>query len=101
MSITIVIGNYQFMGMLHEDGVAVFAIICYLFPVIFSVNNAVAQSAQPIISYNYGAKLDLRVPRTLHLSLLTAATCGININIAHNCLYVLPQQTLRLFESKL
>lgn len=59
MSITIVIGNYQFMGMLHEDGVAVFAIICYLFPVISSVNSAVAQSAQPIISYNYGAKLDL------------------------------------------
>ena len=27
MSITIVIGNYQFMGMLHEDGVAAFAII--------------------------------------------------------------------------
>ena len=97
MSITIVIGNYQFMGMLHEDGVAAFAIICYLFPVIYTV----AQSAQPIISYNYGAKLDLRVSRTLHLSLLTAATCGRNINIAHNCFYVLPQQTLRLFESKL
>ena len=32
MSITILIGNYQFMGMLHEDGVAAFAIICYLFP---------------------------------------------------------------------
>lgn len=77
MSITILIGNYQFMGMLHEDGVAAFAIICYLFPVIFSVNNAVAQAAQPIISYNYGAKLDLRVSRTLRLSLLTAATCGI------------------------
>ena len=77
MSITILIGNYQFMGMLHEDGVAAFAIICYLFPVIFSVNNAVVQSAQPIISYNYGAKLDLRVSQTLRLSLLTAATCGI------------------------
>lgn len=46
-------------------------------PVIFSVNNAVVQSAQPIISYNYGAKLDLRVSQTLRLSLLTAATCGI------------------------
>ncbi len=77
MSMTILIGNYQFMGMLHEDGVAAFAIICYLFPVIFSINNAVAQAAQPIISYNYGAKLDLRVSRTLHLSLLTAVTCGI------------------------
>ncbi len=77
MSVTILIGNYQFMGTLHEDGVAAFAIVCYLFPVIFSVNNAVAQAAQPIISYNYGAKLDSRVARTLHLSLLTAVACGV------------------------
>lgn len=77
MSITILIGNYQFMAMLHEEGVAAYAIICYLFPVIFSINNAVAQAAQPIISYNYGAKLELRVSRTLRLSLLTAITCGI------------------------
>ncbi len=79
MSITILIGNYQFMGMLHEDGVAAFAIVCYLFPVIFSINNAVAQAAQPIISYNYGAKLEARVSRTLRLSLLTAVTCGIMV----------------------
>ncbi len=77
MSITILVGNYQFMGMLREDGVAAFAIVCYLFPVIFSVNNAVAQAAQPIISYNYGAKQEVRVSRTLHLSLLTAVACGL------------------------
>lgn len=77
MSVTILIGNYQFMSMLHENGVAAFAIICYLFPFIFSVNNAVAQAAQPIISYNYGAGQKLRVRQTLRLSLLTALTCGI------------------------
>lgn len=77
MSVTILIGNYQFMSMLHEDGVAAYAIICYLFPIIFSVNNAVAQAAQPIISYNYGAGQKLRVRQTLRLSLLTALTCGI------------------------
>lgn len=77
MSITIVIGNFHFMAMLHEEGVAAYAVVCYLFPVIFSINNAVAQAAQPIISYNYGAKLDKRVSETLHLSLLTAVACGI------------------------
>ena len=77
MSVTILIGNYQFMSMLHENGVAAFAIICYLFPIIFSVNNAVAQAAQPIISYNYGAGQKLRVRQTLRLSLLVAITCGI------------------------
>lgn len=76
MSITILIGNYQFMALLHEEGVAAYAVVCYLFPVIFSVNNAVAQAAQPIISYNYGAKQKVRVSQTLRVSLLTAITCG-------------------------
>jgi putative MATE family efflux protein len=77
MSITMVAGNYMFMSMLHEDGVAAFAIVCYLFPVIFSVNNAVAQSAQPIISYNYGAGDAGRVGRALRVSLYAATLCGL------------------------
>ncbi len=79
MSITMISGNYMFMSMLHEDGVAAFAIVCYLFPVIFSVNNAVAQSAQPIISYNYGAGQEVRVNRTLLVSLYAALLCGIGV----------------------
>ncbi len=77
MSVTILIGNYQFMALLHEDGVAAFAVVCYLFPVIFSINNAVAQASQPIISYNYGARQNQRVVQTLRLSLLAAIVCGI------------------------
>ncbi len=77
MSVTILAGNYMFMSMLHEDGVAAYAVVCYLFPVIFSVNNAVAQSAQPIISYNYGAHQMERVSQTLRMSVLTAVTCGL------------------------
>ena len=77
MSVTIVAGNYIFMSMLHEDGVAAFAIVCYLFPVIFSVNNAVAQSAQPIISYNYGAGEELRVSRALRVATFAGLLCGM------------------------
>ena len=75
-------GNYMFMSMLHEEGVAAFAIVCYLFPIIFSVNNAVAQSAQPIISYNYGAGNDNRVGRALRVSLYSALACGIAVMLA-------------------
>ena len=82
MSITILIGNYQFMALLHEEGVAAYAVVCYLFPVIFSVNNAVAQAAQPIISYNYGAKQKVRVSQPLRVSLLTAITCGLCVMLA-------------------
>ncbi len=77
MSITMIAGNYMFMSLLHEQGVAAFAIVCYLFPVIFSVNNAVAQSAQPIISYNYGTGETGRVHRALRVSLYAAVLCGM------------------------
>ncbi len=82
ISITMIAGNYMFMSMLHEEGVAAFAIVCYLFPIIFSVNNAVAQSAQPIISYNYGAGNDNRVGRALRVSLYSALACGIAVMLA-------------------
>lgn len=67
------------MTMLHEDGVAAFAIVCYLFPVIFSVNNAVAQSAQPIISYNYGAGEEQRVSRALRVAVYAGLLCGVGV----------------------
>ncbi len=79
ISVTMVAGNYMFMSMLHEDGVAAFAIVCYLFPVIFSVNNAVAQSAQPIISYNFGAHQQTRVNRALRVSVYAGLLCGLAV----------------------
>ena len=55
------VGNYVFISYLGEDGVAAFSIACYFFPIIFMVYNAIAQSAQPILSYNYGASQPERV----------------------------------------
>lgn len=81
MSIMMLTGNYMFISMLGEDGVAAYAIACYLFPIVFSISNAVAQSAQPIISYNYGARQDARVRQALHVSLLTAVISGIVITL--------------------
>lgn len=71
------LGNYVFIRHLGEDGVAAFSIVCYFFPIIFMVYNAIAQSAQPIISYNFGANLQERVRKTLHLSIRTAVLCGV------------------------
>ena len=85
MSVMMLTGNYQFMSMLGEDGVAAFAIACYLFPVVFSISNAVAQAAQPIISFNYGAHQQERVSRTLRLSLFTAVICGLSVTL---CLWL-------------
>ena len=82
MSVMMLTGNFMFMSMLREEGVAAFAIACYLFPVVFSISNAVAQSAQPIISFNYGAHQLDRVNRTLRVALITAAICGVLVTTA-------------------
>lgn len=81
MSVMMLTGNYMFMGMLGEAGVAAFAVACYLFPVMFSMSNAVAQSAQPIISFNYGAHRWERVNRALWVSLVTAIGCGLFVTV--------------------
>ncbi len=77
MSVMMLTGNYVFINALGENGVAAFSIACYLFPVIFSISNAVAQSAQPIISYNYGAGNALRVAKSLRTALIAALASGV------------------------
>lgn len=70
------VGNYAFIRFYGEDGVAAFSVACYCFPLVFMIGNAIAQSAQPIISYNYGAGFSQRVTHTFRLSLFVAAVCG-------------------------
>ena len=68
-------GNYVFIRYLGEDGVAAFSIACYFFPIIFMVYNAIGQSAQPILSYNFGAGNGVR--KAFRLALLTAVAAGL------------------------
>ena len=79
MSMMLLTGNYIFIRELGEDGVAAFSVACYLYPIVFMVNNSVAQSAQPIISFNYGAGNRYRVKSALKVSLRTATICGVLI----------------------
>lgn len=77
ISCLMVVGNYTFIRYIGKDGVAAYSIACYLFPIIFMVYNGIIQSAQPIISYNYGAGQNDRVKDALALALKTAALCGL------------------------
>lgn len=78
MSVMMFTGNIVFMKYYGEPGVAAFSIACYLFPLIFMINNAVAQSAQPIISVNFGSGNSARVHEALKVSLIVAAICGLS-----------------------
>lgn len=80
------IGNYLFLKYLGEDGIAAFSVACYYFPIIFMLNNAIAQSAQPIISYNHGIKKNHRVNRTLRVSIYVGIIIGLLITL-FMCIY--------------
>lgn len=81
MGIVMVTGNYMFLAYLGEAGVAAYSTGCYLFPLIFSISNAVAVAAQPIISFNYGAGNLVRVRQALKISIITAGLCGALISL--------------------
>jgi putative MATE family efflux protein len=71
-----VCGNNVFQKLAGDDGVAAFSTACYLFPVIIMIYNSIAQSAQPIISYNYGSGQEDRVKKASLIGLRTALIYG-------------------------
>jgi len=74
-------GNLMFKRYLGSDGISAYSIVCYLFPLVYMIYNAVAQTAQPIVSYNYGAGLMQRVRRTLQYSMLASTGIGLAITL--------------------
>lgn len=69
-------GNHVFMHYLGDDGVGAFGIACYYTPFVFMVGNAIAQSVQPIISYNFGISNQPRVISAEKIALTTAVLFG-------------------------
>lgn len=87
-------GNLTFMRYLGEEGVGAFGIACYYIPFVFMVGNAIAQSAQPIISYNFGRGLYKRVRDTERIAVVTALVCGAVVAAMFTCC---PQWLVSLF----
>lgn len=90
------VGNHVFMKYLGDNGVGAFGIACYYLPFVFMVGNAIAQSAQPIISYNFGLGYRERVAATERVALLTSVVCGVVIMAAFS---LFPQLLVGLFIS--
>lgn len=76
MAVIMFMGNQVFMRYLGDNGVGAFGIACYYCPFIFMIGNAIAQSAQPIISFNFGIGQFDRVRQTERLAIITALVCG-------------------------
>lgn len=82
MGVLMLMGNIVFMQYIGNDGVGAFSIACYYCPFVFMIGNAIAQSAQPIISYNYGTGSRSRVVATEKLAIIAALLCGIAVTLA-------------------
>lgn len=96
MGMLMLLGNLVFMRYVGDDGVGAFSIACYYCPFAFMIGNAIAQSAQPIISYNYGLNLHQRVVSTERLAIMAAVGCGILVTTSF-CL--IPESLVGLFLS--
>lgn len=94
VAISIYIGNLVFMRYLGDDGVGAFGISCYYTPFFFSVGNSIAQSAQPIISYNYGAERWNNVSKVRRLLLGTSLAVGVVLALLFA---LLPEPLVALF----
>lgn len=94
LAVLMLTGNLVFMHYLGDDGVGAFGLVCYYMPFIFMVGNAIAQSAQPIISYNFGLGLAQRTRAAEQVALLTATACGVTVSLVF---MLLPEQLTALF----
>lgn len=81
ISVMMLTGNWVFGRYLGDSGVAAYSVICYLFPVVYMIYNAVAQSAQPIISYNHGAQQPSRVSHTFRYSVTFSLVFGALVTV--------------------
>lgn len=81
LAVLIFLGNLTFMKYLGDAGVGAFGIACYYAPFFFMVGNAVAQSAQPIISYNYGISRWKEIKEARKLLIVTSISIGIFVSL--------------------
>lgn len=94
MGILMITGNLVFMNHLGDNGVGAFSIACYYCPFAFMIGNAIAQSAQPIISYNYGLGALNRVASVERLALTSAVVTGL---LVVTCFLLFPGFMVSLF----
>lgn len=75
--VVILIFNLMLLQFIGEIGVAAFAIISFVSLMMLMINFGFSMSLQPMVSYNYGAKLIKRVTDTLKIAIMISTAAGI------------------------
>lgn len=95
MAVLMYTGNLVFMHYLGDNGVGAFGIACYYLPFVFMVGGAIAQSAQPIISYNMTKSPDRSIG-VQRIAICTAVAAGL---IVTSAFVIFPDALVSLFLS--
>ena len=74
--VVILIFNLMLLQFIGEIGVAAFAIISFVSLMMLMVNFGFSMSLQPMVSYNYGAKMTKRVKDTLKTAMVISTVAG-------------------------
>lgn len=94
LALLIFVGNLTFTKYLGDAGVGAFGIACYYMPFFFMVGNAIAQSAQPIISYNYGISRWKEIKEARRLLFITSLSIGATVALLF---MTIPDKLVALF----
>jgi len=76
ISFMVIIGNIVFIKYLGNDGVAAYAVICYLLPIINMMANAIVMSTQPIMSFAYGINNEKRLRESRRMAFRVGIAIG-------------------------
>ncbi len=94
MALLLFVGNLVFMKYLGDAGVGAYGVACYYTPFVFMFGNSIAQSAQPIVSYNFGIERWDRVRKTFLISLRAAVLTSLFSIVAF---VLFPKELVHLF----
>ena len=77
MAMLMIVGNIVFMKYQGDAGVGAYGVACYYLPFVFMFGGSIAQSLQPIASYNFGLGRNDRVVEAFAISCRTGVLASL------------------------
>ncbi|KGK99383.1 multidrug transporter MatE [Methanococcoides methylutens] len=96
ISLAVLVLSYNYMLLKYGSEVAVssYGVIEYSFAIFYMIFEGISAGVQPIIGFNYGAKLYARVYSAIRMAMLSCFLVGLSGFII---LYMFPETIIQLF----
>lgn len=96
ISLAVLVLSYNYMLLKYASEVAVssYGVIEYSFSIFYMIFEGISAGVQPIIGFNYGAKLYARVYSAIRMAMLSCLFVGLS---GFTLLYMFPETVIQLF----